>query len=457
MRTPDYDVAIIGAGVVGCAVARELSRYELRAILIEANSDLCDGASKGNSALMVSGYDLEEGTLERRLVLRGYERYMAEARSLGLPIEKIGAMTLAWSDEQAAQLDELHTHAHALGHKALRLVQPRDVYKRSPALAAGLIAALWAPDEAIVDPFSTAYAFALDAVENGVDYRSHAQVRAAWRDTSGWSLVLPDRELIARVVINCAGLAGDKVDALAGLGEFQIRPIRGQYILFDKPARKLLNFIALPTPSKTSRGILLTPTIFGNLLVGPTAEPVTDANDRSTTAEGIARLTAAAREVLPSVFEHPVVTNFAGIRPGSEERDYRILRHIGHDWITVGGIRSTGLSGSLGIAEHVASLLIPDMIRVKRRRSSNSIRVPDLSGSASRPWDNPDSDPADREIVCHCEGITLGEIRRALSSRLPPRSRKALKRRTRAMFGRCQGFYCGARIEQLFDSAETEQ
>lgn len=454
MSEPRYDVAIIGAGVVGCAVARELSRLELRVVLVEANSDLCDGASKGNSALMVSGYDLEAATLEGRLVRRGYARYLAEAPALGLPIGRIGAMTLAWTDEQAERLARLHARATAAGHGDLELVEPDHVYDRSPDLARGLVAALWAPGEAIVDPFSTAYAYALDAYENGVEYRSNSPVAAAKREAGVWRLSCPQAEISARIVVNCAGLAGDKVDALAGFNDFRITPIRGQYIVFDKSARRLLDFIALPTPSATSRGILLTPTIFGNLLVGPTAEPVADASENGTTAEGIAMLSAAARQVLPSIFEHPVTTSFAGVRPASEERDYRIIRRREDGWITVGGIRSTGLSGSLGIAEHVAGLIVPELIAAPRKTAVRQVSVPDLSDAGGRPWET-GSDPADREIICHCEGITRGEIARALMSPLPPRSRKALKRRTRAMFGRCQGFYCSARIEQLFRAVEA--
>jgi glycerol-3-phosphate dehydrogenase len=450
VSAPRYDVAIIGAGVVGCAVARELSRYELRAILLEARSDLCDGASKGNSALMVSGYDLEEGTLERRLVMRGHQRYLAEAPALGLPIQQIGAMMLAWTHEQVDRLNLIHARARKAAHHDVRLVDPGQVYARSPGLGTGLVAALWAPSEAIVDPFSTAYAYALDAHQNGVAYRNHSPVIAASREVDGWRLVLPESELSARTVINCAGLAGDRVDALAGFHDFTIRPIRGQYILFDKSARGLLDFIALPTPNENSRGILLTPTIFGNLLVGPTAEPVADISDSGTTAEGLAILTAAAKHVLPSIFEHQVTTSFAGVRPGTEERDYRIFNRLQENWVTVGGIRSTGLSGSLGIAEHVADMVAGETMAARLKDGLRQVSVPDLSAAAPRPWESPNCQERDREIVCHCEQITRGEISRALDSPIPPRSRKALKRRTRAMFGRCQGFYCSARIEQLF-------
>jgi glycerol-3-phosphate dehydrogenase len=457
MSHQHYDAVVIGAGVVGCAVARDLSRYEMRTILLEANSDLCDGASKGNSALLVSGYDLDEGTMECELVRRGHERYLAEAPSLGLPIRQIGAMTLAWTDGQADQLARLHARATAAGRHDLQLVKPDAVYDRSQALGAGLVAALWAPSEAIVDPFSTVYAYALDAWGNGVEYRSHSPVLAAQREGKAWCLSTPEAEITGQVVVNCAGLAGDRVDALAGFSDFKIRPIRGQYLLFDKSAGDLLDFIALPTPTATSRGILLTPTIFGNLLVGPTAEPLEDAGDSATTADGIEALSAAARRVIPSVFEHAVTISFAGVRPGSDARDYRIIERPDEGWVTIGGIRSTGLSGSLAIAEHVAHLIVPSIIEARRKRIVFPVSVPDLSAEAQRPWATPSADLADHEIVCHCEGITLGEIERVLASPLPPRSRKALKRRTRAMFGRCQGFYCGARIERLFLAAEASR
>ncbi len=452
-----YDIAIIGAGVVGCAVARELSRYKLRTVLIEARSDLGDGVSKGNSAILSTGADTPFGTLECQLVTRGHQRYVAEAPSMGLPVLPIGSLTVAWTPEQTAFLETMQAETEAAGFHSGHLVGPDDIYRRAPHLAQGALRAIWEPEEGIVDPFSTPYAYALDAVTNGVAFRDNAPVEQATRRDGVWVLRTPQGEINADVVINCGGLGAARVDALAGYTDFVMRPRRGQFLVFDKSARQLLDVILKPVPTPTYRGILMTPTVFGNILVGPTSEEIEDPDDWRVTREGMDALLAAARQMLPKLLDHEITATYCGIRPGTERPEYRIIPRPAEKWLTVGGIRSTGLSGSLGIAEHVVGLAMDGMVRAERKRDTIPVRVPNLAFAAERPWQNGSSnDAAYREIVCHCEGITLGEVRDAMASPLPPRSLKALKRRTRAMFGRCQGFFCGARVQKLFESSALE-
>jgi glycerol-3-phosphate dehydrogenase len=460
LSAPVYDVAIIGAGVVGCAVAREFSRFELQTILLEANSDLGDEASKGNSAILSSGSDTPYGTLECKLVMRGYERYLNEAPALGLPFLRIGAMTIAWSEKEASALNKMFDAARAAGFSSVELLDHCAVYQRAPHLAAGVVAAMWEPNEGAVDPFSTPYAYALDAVENGVEYRASCPVQAASRSNGLWSLATPNGEVQARVVIHCGGLRADHVEALAGYNDLTIRPRRGQFIVFDKSARELLDVIVKPVPSPQSRGILITPTVFGNVLVGPTAEDVDDRDDRCVTREGLAKLRATARRRLPRLLEHEVLATYAGMRPGTQRSEYRIIPRLADCWVTVAGIRSTGLSAALGIAEYVADAIIGNLLPAQRKAETRPVRVSNLCECDDRPWMDAQRiarDPAYAEIVCHCERVTLGEIRDALDSPIPPRSIKALKRRTLVMFGSCQGFFCGARIQALFDAAENER
>jgi glycerol-3-phosphate dehydrogenase len=449
--TERYDVAIIGAGVVGCAIARELSRYTLKTLLIEARTDFGDGVSKGNSAVLSTGADTPFGTLECELVTRGHERYVAEAPPMGLPVLKLGSLTVAWSDIEAARLKAMHAQTIAAGFKSAEIVAAEAIYRRAPNLAPGAVAAIWEPDEAIVDPFSTLYAYALDAVTNGVTYRPSCPITAARHEHGHWHLNTPDGGIDTSIVINCAGLSGARIDALAGYADFTMRPRRGQFIVFDKSARGLLDVIVKPVPSPTYRGILMTPTVFGNVLVGPTSEEIDDPDDLRVTREGLDTLVAAARRMLPRLLEHEITATYCGMRPGTDRPEYRIMPHQAERWITVGGIRSTGLSGSLGIAEHIAGI-VRGMAQATPKSSVAIVKVPSLAACDARPWINEGlEDPAYREIVCHCEQVTLGEIRDALASPLPPRSLKALKRRTRAMFGRCQGFYCGARVQDLFE------
>lgn len=451
-----HDIAIIGAGVVGAAIAFELSRHELDVVLLEARSDPGDEASKGNSALMCTGVDAPADTLERQLVRRGYDRYMQEAPQLGLPIRKVGSIVLAWNDEQTATLERELSNARSDGFDTVEMLEARDIYRRWPNFGAGIIGGLWIPDEAIVDPFSTPYAYVRYAVANGVDFRPSWPVVRADRDGAGWILTGAEDKLRARLVINAGGIRADRVDGLAGFRDFTVRPRRGQYILLDKSARAIHDVIAMPAPTPRTRGILISPTIFGNVLVGPTAETVDDADDRSVTEAGLAQLRRTMDMMVPALAREPVTTVFAGMRPATDKSSYQIIARPEAAWITVAGIRSTGLSAALGIAEYVASLIDPTLRPAAMKPTLRPISVPDLSETSPRPWQDKAlvaATPAFGDIVCHCERISLGEIEAALASPVPPRSLKCLKRRTRAMFGRCQGFYCGARVQKLFDAS----
>jgi glycerol-3-phosphate dehydrogenase len=455
-----FDVAVIGAGVVGSAIARDLSRFDLKLALIEARPDFGDESSKGNSALMTEGFDTPRDSLERQLVVRGYRRYLEEAPAMGLPIRKVGTLIIAWTDEQKAIVEGEFVAAREDGFHTVGLLDGADVYKRWPHFGPGIRSALWSADEAIGDPFSTPYAYVLDSVSNGAAYLPGWPVAGADRlDSGGWRLRNDSGEsLEADLVVNAGGLRADLVEALGGFHDFEVRPRRGQYLVLDKVARAIHDVIAMPTPTPISRGILIAPTIFGNVIVGPTAEDVSDRDDRRTTAEGIDKLRRAMMHMAPALAEIPVTTLFAGMRPATNFNDYQIIPRPADRWLTVAGIRSSGFSGSLGIAEHVVQLIAGQFRELRHKGSITAIRVPDLSDISMRPWqDNAriEADPAYGEMVCHCERISMGEIRDALASPVPPATIKGLKRRTRVMFGRCQGFYCGARIQKLFDDARS--
>ncbi|HWA48072.1 MAG TPA: FAD-dependent oxidoreductase, partial [Dongiaceae bacterium] len=337
----------------------------------------------------------------------------------------------------------------------VELLDSAEIHHRWPQFGPGIRCGLWAPDEAIVDPFSTPHAYALDALANGVEIRRGWPVQHAEHGAQGWILSNGEDRLVARCVVNAGGIRADHVEALAGHRDFEIKPRRGQYLILDKSARAIHDVIAMPTPTPTTRGILIAPTIFGNVLVGPTAEDVTDRDDRRVTDKGLAQLRQAIATMIPALAQQPVNAVFAGMRPATQFRDYQIIPHLEQNWLTVAGIRSTGLSASLGIAEHVAALLIPELFDAPRKTSTHRIQVPSLSETSPRPWqDNAriEADPCYGEMICHCERITRGELRDALASPLPPQTLNGLKRRTRAMFGRCQGFYCGARVQAMLDA-----
>lgn len=447
-----FDIAIIGAGVVGSAIARDLSRLQASVCLIEANDDFGDEASKGNSAIMCTGWDTSRNTLERTLVMRGYQRYNKECHAMGLPIKKVGETMVAWHENDIAVLKQKYLAAQEDGFNVQWLSQ-RALYQQHPHLGGGGLCGLHIPDECIVDPFSTVYAYVLDAHKNDVTYLPSSPITSAKLNAQGWLLKAGNHNITAKTVINAAGLAGDKVDALAGLNDFTIKPRKGQFIVFDKLAAQYASSIIVPTPTQAGRGVLVIPTIFGNVMVGPTAEEVDDINDRSNSNASIDFLTHGYNKIIPELANYPQVTTFSGMRPATEHADFQIRNHGELNWITVGGIRSTGLSASLGIAEYITAMF-DGRYQSKDQQIIECINVPDLSATRRYPWETTKHQD-DHEVICHCEQITLGQIKRSLDSPVPPKSLKALKRRTRAGYGRCQSFFCGARVQQLFNQDQN--
>ena len=450
-----WDVAIIGGGVVGTAIARELAGYELRCVLLEAADDIGTGTSKANTAILHTGFDATPGSLESRLVARGSGLLRDYAQRAGIAVERTGALLVAWTREQADSLDAIAGKSRANGYPSLRSVSGSGVYEREPNLGPGAVGGLWIPDEWVIDPWSVSLAFATEAVRGGVALRLRARVTGVWADGDGFELASSSGEepVRCRFAVNAAGLASDEVDRMFGGGGFTIRPRKGELIVFDKLARPLLSSIVLPVPTARTKGVLVAPTVFGNVLLGPTAEDVPDRTDTATSAPGLAALLAAGRRILPGLEHEEVTATYAGLRAATEHPDYQ----VGADgrYVRVAGIRSTGLTASLGIAEHVAGLLEEAGLALKPRAGTERAvpRLPYLGEAGRRPYQDAEriaADPAYGEIACHCERATRGEIRDALASDIPPAELDGLRRRTRAMNGRCQAFYCGAAVSAMF-------
>ena len=455
-----WDVAIIGAGVVGTAIARELAGYQLRCVLVEAADDVGTGTSKANTAILHTGFDATPGTLESRLVARGSALLRDYAERTGIAVERTGALLVAWTREQADRLDAIAEKARGNGYTRLRSVSMADVYQREPNLGPGALAGLWIPDEWVIDPWSVSLAFAVEAAGAGVDLRLGTRVTGVSRLDGGEGFeltVTPAAEPVrCRFAVNAAGLASDAVDRMFGGDGFTIRPRKGELIVSDKLARSLVSSILLPVPTARTKGVLVAPTVFGNVLLGPTAEDVADRSDRSTSAPGLSALLAAGHRILPGLEQEEVTATYAGLRAATEHADYQVAAH--GRYVRVAGIRSTGLTASLGLAEHVAGLLEEAGLALKPRPAGQRVlpQMPYLGENGRRPYRVAEliaADPAYGEIACHCERVTRGEIRDALSGDLPPAGLDGLRRRTRAMNGCCQAFYCGAAVSALFREA----
>jgi glycerol-3-phosphate dehydrogenase len=306
-----------------------------------------------------------------------------------------------------------------------------------------------------LDPyFATPLAFATEAVGAGVRLVLSARVTGVAADGDGFYRLATTRgPLRCRWVVNAASLGSDEVDRMFGGDGFTIRPRRGELIVFDKLARTLIRAILLPVPTARTKGVLVAPTVYGNVLLGPSAEDVKDRCDTATTASGLGSLLAAGRRILPGLAGEEVTSTYAGLRAATEHPDYQIRVDAERRYACAGGIRSTGLSASLGIAEHVVALLAEAGLSLRPRPAGPVPVMPYIGEAGVRPYQDAEriaADPAYGQIVCHCERVSRGEIRDALASPVPPADLGGLRRRTRAMNGRCQGFYCAAAVSRRF-------
>jgi glycerol-3-phosphate dehydrogenase len=443
----DRDVVIVGAGVVGTAIARELTRFDLGVTLLEAAPDVGAGTSKANTALLHTGFDAKPGTVEARLVPRGCELLAEHAARVGIPLERTGALLVAWDEEQRSELPGIVERSRANGYDAIRQLDVAELYEREPHLGPGAVAALEVPDEALVCPFTTPLAFATEAVLGGCELRRSTPVTNVRRVPGGFEVHTPGGALTARRFVNAAGLRSDEIDRMLGGDSFTVTPRRGELIVFDKLSRPLVRHILLAVPTRVSKGVLVSPTVFGNLMVGPTADDVQRKDDTSSTGSGLAHLLSEAGRIVPALSSFDVTAVYVGLRAATEHADFQIRFEDGY--ACAGGIRSTGLSASMAIAEYVRDGL---ELPLGTPREAPSFRMPNLGEATPRPFERGDLIEQDADygqVVCFCERVTRGELRDAMASPVPPVDLDGLRRRTRAHMGRCQGFWCGAQLAAL--------
>jgi glycerol-3-phosphate dehydrogenase len=439
-----FDVAVVGAGIVGCAIARRFALAGARVAVIEKAVDILDGASKGNSAILHTGFDAPVGSLEHACVASGYEEYLSIHGRLGLPLIRAGALVVAWTDEEEAILPALIEQAHQNGVTDVEPLSRNGLRDAEPGLGPGARSGFRVPREYLIDPWSAPFAYLLQAIENGAEVLRGAEVIGGRRD-GDWTLDTTQGAVRAGLVINAAGLWGDLLDEkLIGRRDFHIKPRKGQFVVYDKPAAALASHIILPVPNKVTKGVVVCRTAFGNLLVGPTAEDQDDRRHATLVTETLEALKRRGEEILPALKDHCVTAIYAGLRPATEFKDYQIRAHDGLGYITVGGIRSTGLSSALGIAQHVERLA---GLTLTPPPAPAWPTVSGISEDAGRDWQS----EGHGGVICHCEMTTRREVLAALSGPLAARSLAGLKRRTRVTMGRCQGFYCSAELAQLTD------
>lgn len=439
-----FDVVVVGGGVVGCAVARLLSHHDLDVAVLEAGPDVGAGTSKANTAILHTGFDATPGSLEARLVARGSALLRDYAPAVGISVEETGALLVAWDDEQAANLPHLAAKARQNGYERAEVVDADAARALEPHLGSGVTGGMTVPDEHIIDPWSTPLAFAYDAVANGATILTdHAVIGCDVRADVTTLVTARGATLRTRFVVNAAGLHGDELHRLVGLDGFTIRPRRGELIVFDKLARRLLRRTLLPVPTAHTKGVLVAPTVFGNVMLGPTADDIDDKTATGSTRKGIDSLLEKGRRILPALLDEEVTSVYAGLRAATEHSDYQVSDHRDLRYVCLGGIRSTGLTSSMALAEEALQRLIGCGLVAMPKAIVQHIHMTPLGEAGARPYQR------GGQIVCHCERVTADEVTAARATAVPAVDFDGLRRRTRALAGRCQGFYCQAELCKL--------
>jgi glycerol-3-phosphate dehydrogenase len=455
MTNPAFDYAVVGAGIVGSAIARVLAGYQQRVALIEARDDVGEGTSKANTAILHTGFDAKPGTLESRLVARGYHLLSEYAAKTGIPVERTGALLVAWTDDELAALPALADKAADNGYTKCEIVDAAEVYRQVPHLGHGALCGLTVPDESIICTWTTNLALATDAVGRGVVLHTNTRVTDVTLRPEDTVVHTSHGDITTRWVVNAAGLGADFLDKAFGYNRFHVTPRRGELLVYDKLARRLIDKIVLPVPTSRGKGVLVSPTIYGNVMLGPTAQDLQDRTATATSEAGLTFLLEKGRTLMPQLLEEEVTATYSGLRAATDHGDYLVDVDAAQRYVLVGGIRSTGLTSGMAVAEYVDGILA-DAAALPPVRDDlpDPPRMPNIGEAFLRPYQDAQAiaaDPAYGTVVCFCERVTAGEIRDAYTSLIPPAGLDGLRRRTRVMNGRCQGFFCGAEVNVLME------
>ncbi len=446
-----YDVAIIGAGVVGGMVARTLSRYNLKICIIEKENDVAMGATKANSAIVHAGFDAKEGSLKARLNVEGSNLMERVCRELNVKYKNNGSLVVGFNDEDKATLADLLKRGNANGVKGLKLLEKDELKTLEPNLADSITCALHAPTGAIVCPYELTVAAIGNAMDNGAGLFCGFEVSDIKRTADGYEILSAEKAVKAKFVVNCAGLYSDEIAKRAGDDTFSVTPRRGEYILLDKECGDLVSHTIFRTPSKMGKGILVSPTVDGNLLLGPTSVNIEDKEDKDLTNEGFAKIIESAKETVKGVPFNKAITSFCGLRAVGSTGDF-IITSPSAGFINAAGIESPGLSASPAIALYIKDMLSGLGLTLKEKADYNPIR-PSMHAFREAPIEEKNEmikeNPAYGKIVCRCEGVSEGEILDALRMNPKARDLDGVKRRTRAQMGRCQGGFCSPYITEL--------
>ncbi|SCI98476.1 L-2-hydroxyglutarate oxidase LhgO [uncultured Clostridium sp.] len=448
-----YDVAIIGAGVIGASVFRELSKYNIKTILIEKENDVSMGTSKANSAIVHAGYDPKIGTLMAKYNVKGNEMFEDLCKDLSVPFKRNGSLVLAFKDEDLETINDLYINGNKIGVKGLKVLSKEEVLEIEPNLSNDIKGALLAPTGGIVGPFEYTIALVENGIQNGGEIILNAEVDKINKKDETFIIETKNgKKIESRYVINAAGIYADKIHNMICKESFKITPRKGEYYVMDKSQGNLVSHTVFPCPSKLGKGILVTPTVHGNLLVGPNAVDGEDKESLNTTGDGLANIKKAAMHTTEKINFRDCIRTFAGLRAVPDTGDFI----VGEDkeikgFIDVAGIKSPGLSSAPAIAEDVVNILKGAGLPLDRNLNFNGKReqVYFMELSKEEKAELIKKDSRYGRIICRCESITEGEIIDAINRSFGKVSIDGVKRRCRPGMGRCQGGFCGPRVQEI--------
>ncbi|SJZ83065.1 NAD(P)/FAD-dependent oxidoreductase [Garciella nitratireducens] len=457
------DIVIIGAGVIGSSIARELSKYDLKISVLEKESDVAVGTSKANSGIVHAGYDAKPNTLKGKLNVKGNAMFDDLSKELDFPFKRNGSLVLCFEEQEKEKLYQLKEQGEKNGVPGLKVISRKEILKLEPNVNQNVVAALYAPTGGIVCPYEMTIAYAENANTNGVDFYFHTEVKNIKKLETGFLIKTNQGDFESRLIINAAGVFADSIHNMISDHKIKIIPRKGEYCLFDKAVGNFTQRTLFQLPTKMGKGVLVTPTVDGNLLIGPTAVDIEDKREVSTTAEGLSIVLEKARITLKEIPMKQIITSFAGLRAHSIEDDFIIgeAKDVS-GFIDVAGIESPGLSSAPAIAQMVENI-VTEKLKPKEKENFDPIRkgIPkfrEMSNQERRALIEKDCSYG--RIVCRCETVTEGEIRSAIKRPLGARDLDGIKRRTRAGMGRCQSGFCLPKIMKILseelDLPETE-
>lgn len=448
-----YDVTIVGAGIIGAFVARELSKYKLKVLVLDKENDISNGTTKANSAIVHAGYDAEPGTLKARFNVEGNSMFDEICRDLDVPFKRIGSLVVAFNEEEIEKIEEIYNRGIKNGVPQMKIINREELKKLEANIADEALAALHASSAGIMGPWEMAVALIENAMDNGVELSLNTEVLDVEKNKEGYKIITGKEEIDTKYIVNAAGVYADRIHNMVSGSKIEIIPRRGQYFLFDKSAGDLVNSIIFQCPTKLGKGVLVLPTAHGNLLVGPDAERIDEKDNVETTEESLDYLRKLSQKAIKNIPFREVITSFSGIRATPEGGDFIIEEVIdAKGFIDVAGIESPGLSASPAIGKYVAELLKDIDGDFEEKENFNPKRKPmiyfmELSDGEKKEIIK--KDPRYGRIICRCENITEGEIVDSIHRNAGGKTIDGIKRRIRPGSGRCQGGFCQPKVMEI--------